>query len=320
MIPPSKLFEFKQCFFLVTFDVEKTPDGGENNDDDDDGNETVAVDEDDDTEVDFQEEVDKFSKSEATGMDTDAGAAVPTTNARKSGTNAKTLDSSVLEMSVRAKVLEEKMPCKDAEVVTMVRDVEDNVGRHLLDEFEEESEEEENTANDTQIVKPPKIPIVQEKKKVWLPVLATRMSSRIARDGKSAIEKAQALKKAKNLEIPQGKKVHGFSNSFAALDDDDLTVKESAAGISLGSSQTSVKENIHCLKNVELDRLDKFHHDHPDIFLPQDISLTVEELVGSASKDQMEDDETHISEDSDYEKPWTEVSFKNRSKKKLIFK
>jgi hypothetical protein len=190
----------------------------------------------------------------------------------------------------------------------------------LLDEFEEESEEEENTANDTQIVKPPKIPIVQEKKKVWLPVLATRMSSRIARDGKSAIEKAQALKKAKNLEIPQGKKVHGFSNSFAALDDDDLTVKESAAGISLGSSQTSVKENIHCLKNVELDRLDKFHHDHPDIFLPQDISLTVEELVGSASKDQMEDDETHISEDSDYEKPWTEVSFKNRSKKKLIFK
>jgi hypothetical protein len=36
--------------------------------------------------------------------------------------------------------------------------------------------------------------------------MATRMSSRIARDGKSAIEKAQALKKAKNLEIPQGKK------------------------------------------------------------------------------------------------------------------
>jgi hypothetical protein len=56
------------------------------------------------------------------------------------------------------------------------------------------------------------------------------------------------------------------------------------------------------------------------MFLPQDISLTVEELVGSASKDQVEDDETHISEDSDYEEPWTEVSFKNRSRKKLIFK
>jgi hypothetical protein len=35
-IPLSKLFKFEQCFFLVTFDVEKTIDGGGNNDDDDD--------------------------------------------------------------------------------------------------------------------------------------------------------------------------------------------------------------------------------------------------------------------------------------------
>jgi hypothetical protein len=47
--------------------------------------------------------VDKFSKSEATGMDTDVGASVG-----KSGLNAKTLDNYLLEMSVRAKVLEEK--------------------------------------------------------------------------------------------------------------------------------------------------------------------------------------------------------------------
>jgi hypothetical protein len=103
-------------------------------------------------------------------------------------------------------VLEENIPCKDANVVTVARAVLDNVGRYLLQEFEEESEEEENTANDIQNVNIPNIPIVQEKKKVWGPVLATRMSSRIARDGKSAIEKAQELKKAKNLEIPQGKK------------------------------------------------------------------------------------------------------------------
>jgi hypothetical protein len=118
-------------------------------------------------------------------MDTDAGASVPTISAGKSVPNAKTL-----EMSVRAKVLEEKMPYKDAEVATVDRAVEDNVGRHLLEEFKEESEEEENTANDIQNVKLPSIPIVQEKKKVWGLVLATRMSSRIARDGKSAIEKA----------------------------------------------------------------------------------------------------------------------------------
>jgi hypothetical protein len=249
MIPPSKLFEFKQCFFLVTFDVEKTSNGGGNNDDDDDaGNETVIVDEDDEPKVDFQEEVDKFSKSEATGMDIDVGASAPTPSAGKSVLNAKTLDNSLLEMSVRAKVLEENIPCKDADVVTVARAVEDNVGRHLLQEFEEESDEEENTSNDIQNVNIPSIPIVQEKKKVWGPVLATRMSSRIARDRMSAIEKAQELKKAKNLEIPLGKKVHGFSNSFADLDDDALTVRASAVGIILGSSQSSVKENIHCLK------------------------------------------------------------------------
>jgi hypothetical protein len=166
-IPPSKLFEFEQCFFLISFDVEEAPAGDENNDNDDDaGNDTVAMDEDDDAEVDFQKEVDKFSKSEATGMDTDAGADVPSTSVRKSVSIAKTLDNSVLERSVRAKVLEERMPCKDAEIVAVVRDVEDNVGRHLLEEFEEESEEEENAAEDTQMVKPPSIPIVQEKKKV----------------------------------------------------------------------------------------------------------------------------------------------------------
>jgi hypothetical protein len=72
----------------------------------------------------------------------------------------------------------------------MARAVEDNVGRYLLHEFEEESEEEENAANDIQNVNIPSIPMVIEKKKVWGPVLATRMSSRITRDGKSAIEKA----------------------------------------------------------------------------------------------------------------------------------
>jgi hypothetical protein len=39
------------------------------------------------------------------------------------------------------------------------------------------------------------------------------------------------------------------------------------------------------------------------MFLPQDISLTVEEIVGYTSNDQVEDDETHISEDSDYDEP-----------------
>lgn len=37
---------------------------------------------------------------------------------------------------------------------------------------------------------------------VWDPIQATRMSSRIQRDGRSIIEKALELKKTKNLELP----------------------------------------------------------------------------------------------------------------------
>jgi hypothetical protein len=64
------------------------------------------VDEDDEPEVDFQEEVDKFSKFEAIGMDTNAGTTAPTPSARKNALSAKSLGNPVLEMSVRAKVLE----------------------------------------------------------------------------------------------------------------------------------------------------------------------------------------------------------------------
>jgi hypothetical protein len=167
----------------------------------------------------------------------------------------------------------------------------------------------------------PSVPVVKEKKnKVWGPILATRMSSRIHIDGKSAIEKAQELKKAKNMEIPQGNEVHGFSNSFAALDNDLLEDNARAVGISLGSSTASNENNIICLKNLEVERLSNFHNDHPDMFLPQDISLTVDGMIGTSSRLQEDEQSTHISEDSGDEEPWTEVSYKTRSRRKLLFK
>jgi hypothetical protein len=44
------------------------------------------------------------------------------------------------------------------------------------------------------------------------------MSSRIQRDGNYATEKAQELKKTKNLEVPKVNNIiHGFSNSFQLL-------------------------------------------------------------------------------------------------------
>jgi hypothetical protein len=109
------------------------------------------------------------------------------------------------------------------------------------------------------------------------------MSSIIQRDGKSAIEKAQELKKAKNLDAPKGKKTHGIANSFAVLSNEVLLGKAQNAGINLCTDSDVIDMHISALKNVEIDRLEKFHDNNPDMFLPSDISQTVEELVSSSN-------------------------------------
>jgi hypothetical protein len=96
---------------------------------------------------------------------------------------------------------------------------------------------------------------VLREKKVWGLVMATRMSSRIQRDGKSAIEKAQELKKTKNFEAPKGKKIYGIANSFAVLLNEVLLRKAQNVGINLGTD-SSIDMHISALKNVEVDRLE----------------------------------------------------------------
>jgi hypothetical protein len=168
-------------------------------------------------------------------------------------------------------------------------------------------------------------------KKAWGPIQATRMSSRITRDGKSAIEKAQELKKTKNLEAPKGKCKAGFSNSFAALDNDSLLEKAADAGISLGDTKEKADSNVNKIKDVELDRLERFHVSNPDMFLPADISLTVDDMLGP-NKDGHDDSGSHISvveeryhdsyisDEYDEEHAWFEVCSKKSSRKKLKFK
>jgi hypothetical protein len=46
------------------------------------------------------------------------------------------------------------------------------------------------------------------------------------------------------LEVPTGNKLHGFSNSYAALENADLLTKAGAAGISLGSFTDSIVQKI----------------------------------------------------------------------------
>jgi hypothetical protein len=73
-----------------------------------------------------------------------------------------------LEESVKAKVLGESFLDKDADVINVDKPMEDNVGRHLLQEFEEESDEEGTLeAGDQGKANPnvPSAPVVKEKKK-----------------------------------------------------------------------------------------------------------------------------------------------------------
>jgi hypothetical protein len=219
-----------------------------------------------------------------------------------------------LETSVQAKVFgKENLLPKDG--VLVLRSAEENIGKNLIQQFDDESDEDEDVSKGKEVVlvnnnPEPSMPHIAWKgKKQWGPVQATRMSSRIPRDGKSVIEKAQDLKKAKNLEIPKGNKICGFSNSFAAIDNLSLVEKAKNFGISLGSISKNADDVVDKIKDVEIKRLEEFHLSNPACFLPNDISLTVEELqegmeenVGVSS-----DQKDHISDVPDDDEPWTLV-------------
>ena len=117
-----------------------------------------------------------------------------------------------------------------------------------------------------------------ERNKRWGPVVASRMSTRIKRDGKTVVEKAQELKKRKDLEIPKGTTCS--KNSFSILDDSSLARYASIAGIVLGNDDSEIAENIECIKGVENGRLQNFHENHPDMFLPMNIDMTGKRCLG----------------------------------------
>lgn len=89
----------------------------------------------------------------------------------------------------------------------------ENIGTQLLDQFNEESDDGEE-------VLPP--PVLPAKNMKWGPVVAPRMSARIQRDSRTAIQKAQDLKKTKYLEIPKGNSIRN-GNSFSAFNDRSKT-------------------------------------------------------------------------------------------------
>jgi hypothetical protein len=123
------------------------------------------------------------------------------------------------------------------------------------------------------------------------PILATRASNRIKKDGKSAIEKAQEIKMKQNLENPK----YGKKNSFAVLENDYLSSRASRAGICLGTDSVEVSSNIEKMKIIERDRLDVFHNCNPDMFLPASIDICMEDMEKGFGDNTSRDSESSCS-------------------------
>jgi hypothetical protein len=204
---------------------------------------------------------------------------------------------------------------------------EENIGVQLLSHFDSEADdddEEEEVALDMTSMEQ----IIEEKGKAkvtdgkWGPVLATRMSSRIAHDGKSIIEKAKELKKSKNLEIPKGMP-HGYKNSFAVLDNVCLMSKAGDAGILLGTDKTMIDKNIDAIRHLEIDRLVGFREENPDMFLPAYLDISQDMLDNDDDQDSPDcvSSGTHQIDYGEEVSPWVEVfSKRSSSKRKLVFR
>ncbi|KAM0912960.1 hypothetical protein ACQ4PT_012447 [Festuca glaucescens] len=194
---------------------------------------------------------------------------------------------------------------------------EENIDPSLLTSDEEEEQQPEAPIIETCV----NVAALQKKPKSqkWGPVVATRVSSRIQKDGRTAVEKAQALQKMKNLEVPKSKNyIHGIKNSFAALDNAALMHNARNAGIVLGDSDENVNDNIESMKRIEMDRLKKFNADHPDMFLPSDIDITAEDIVCLENSHRNASEHvscSHLSEKHQVVTPWIEVSNKKNKKR-----
>ena len=154
----------------------------------------------------------------------------------------------------------------------------------------------------------------------WGPVISTRMSNMIKRDGKLALIKAREIKQVKNLEIPRGNKPKACHNYFAYLDNSNLVSKALKAGIALGDNPYHVVNNVEAIKKLELDRLGKFKEDNPDMLLPGDIDVTKEDYCNNynfvATIDTKNDhnSDPHMEMESDDAYTWIEAK-SQRSKK-----
>jgi hypothetical protein len=211
------------------------------------------------------------------------------------------------------------------------RGPEENIVVQLLSQFDSEAEEDDDDletdgamASATPVLTDIQEPGEKRKgKEKWGPVLAVRQSDRIIKDGRSMIEKAQELKKNKNLEKPKGMPL-GICNSFAVLDNDILLGKACDAGLSFGNKQGNIFETIDAIKHKEVNRLVSFRENNPDMFLPVNLGVEVGSVLSpdqKSSSDSGDENDNVIDEEMENLSPWVEVFTKrSSSKRKLVFR
>ena len=326
-IPKDRLYEMDQNMFLIFFDVEEDEDSYGNDADDNDGGG------DEDLQATDGEMGDDFADQEARekNMETDQTTHFSTPVSGSTGTrthqvsavNANT--SRRLEESVLQKVLGGGRVQTPLEITPVCLLPDENISADLL----EGTVSQPMNAATQEVIPAVNVSAITRKnivkgKKKWGLVVATRTSSRIQKDGRTAVEKAQEILKAKNLEVPKSKNFSQcISNSFAVLDNATLMQNAINTGITLGDSEDNINDNINIVKETELDRLNRFHSDHPDMFLPKNIDISTEEInppVVPIKENTHSNAASHPSDELLTEAPWTEVSSgRKNSRKQLQF-
>jgi hypothetical protein len=91
----------------------------------------------------------------------------------------------------------------------------------------------------------------------WGPILVEKRPSRIPKDGRTVMEKAQARKKLVNLEGTKG--ISKTSNPFSALSSEEIITIAKDVGVSLGVSSNEIDKSILEVQSSDISRLENFN-------------------------------------------------------------
>lgn len=111
----------------------------------------------------------------------------------------------------------------------------------------------------------------QKRKTGWGPIQRIPRPRRGVDDGRTMLQKAQDLKKMKNLE-----KRTNYSSSFSFKSNSSLQNKAYSVGIELGKSDLVINNTIDGLKQKELDNLKTFEESNPEVNLPGDLNIEID--------------------------------------------